>query len=273
MRERREREERETERLREQERIRWAAMWHCSLAPAPRSSLACCAPVAGSCMHCLASQPLPPGAWLDGLGCRAGKELALAARQEEELRLKRMVEARQREKEEEERARAKIKAKLGERSWRRSARAEAQAGGSWQQRGVLLLGLGAGVAGLRAQGVAPTCARPGRRRGAEEDRRERRRRLGLPEELTEEEREEERRKVQVRRPDSQLRCQQERWETGASWQCRVGHAKEDSMVAQSQAVDGPSPPTHPHLQAKVEEEKRRRLPIKPVEGVAGPLWV
>ncbi|EFN54376.1 hypothetical protein CHLNCDRAFT_31757 [Chlorella variabilis] len=45
---------------------------------------------------------------------RAGKELALAARQEEELRLKRMVEARQREKEEEERARAKIKAKLEE---------------------------------------------------------------------------------------------------------------------------------------------------------------
>lgn len=46
---------------------------------------------------------------------RAGKELALAARQEEELRLKRMVEARQREKEEEARAREKIRLKLGER--------------------------------------------------------------------------------------------------------------------------------------------------------------
>jgi hypothetical protein len=47
------------------------------------------------------------------LGCRAGKELALAARQEDELKLKRLVEARQREKEEEARAREKIKIKLG----------------------------------------------------------------------------------------------------------------------------------------------------------------
>lgn len=57
-------------------------------------------------MHCIA------------LVCRAGKELALAARQEEELKLKRLVEARQREKEEEARAREKIKIKLGEPSSR-----------------------------------------------------------------------------------------------------------------------------------------------------------
>lgn len=53
---------------------------------------------------------------------RAGKELAMAARQEEELRLKRMVEARQREKEEEARAREKIRAKLGEPPARRGTR-------------------------------------------------------------------------------------------------------------------------------------------------------
>lgn len=45
---------------------------------------------------------------------RAGKELALAARQEDELRLKRMLDARQREKEEETRAREKIRQKLEE---------------------------------------------------------------------------------------------------------------------------------------------------------------
>ena len=45
--------------------------------------------------------------------CSAGKELALAARQEDELRLKRMIEARRLEKEEEARAREKIRIKLG----------------------------------------------------------------------------------------------------------------------------------------------------------------
>ncbi|GAB4822019.1 hypothetical protein N2152v2_009065 [Parachlorella kessleri] len=43
---------------------------------------------------------------------RAGKELALAAKQEEDLRLKRIAEERRREKEEEERAREKIRLKL-----------------------------------------------------------------------------------------------------------------------------------------------------------------
>lgn len=46
-------------------------------------------------------------------GCRAGKELAMAAKQEEELRLKRIVEERQRERDEEARAREKIRIKLG----------------------------------------------------------------------------------------------------------------------------------------------------------------
>jgi hypothetical protein len=57
------------------------------------------------------------------LYCRAGKELALAARQEDDLKLKRLVEARRLEKEEEARAREKIRIKLGEegqrqRTWR-----------------------------------------------------------------------------------------------------------------------------------------------------------
>lgn len=43
---------------------------------------------------------------------RSGRELAAAARQEEELRLKRQIEERRREKEEEERAREKIRTKL-----------------------------------------------------------------------------------------------------------------------------------------------------------------
>ncbi|KAI3435819.1 hypothetical protein D9Q98_001877 [Chlorella vulgaris] len=45
---------------------------------------------------------------------RAGKELALAARQEDNLKLKRLVEARRLEKEEEARAREKIRIKLEE---------------------------------------------------------------------------------------------------------------------------------------------------------------
>lgn len=45
---------------------------------------------------------------------RMGKELAAAARLEEDMKLKRMVEARQREKEEEARAREKIRIKLEE---------------------------------------------------------------------------------------------------------------------------------------------------------------
>ena len=48
------------------------------------------------------------------LQIRMGKEMAAMARQEEETRLRRIVEERQREKEEEERAREAIKKKLGE---------------------------------------------------------------------------------------------------------------------------------------------------------------
>lgn len=59
--------------------------------------------------HTLRAPPLPTS-----LNTRAGKELALAARQEEDLRLKRLVEARELEKAEEARAREKIRAKLEE---------------------------------------------------------------------------------------------------------------------------------------------------------------
>lgn len=143
--ERRERDEREAERLREQERIRcactrWLQGPDAGAAHAYPPGLAWLAPC-----PCLRRQPqrlalpallppshqqlLPPTKAADHnhptispanhihsplTAGRAGKELALAARQEEELRLKRMVEERQREKEEEARAREKIKLKLGE---------------------------------------------------------------------------------------------------------------------------------------------------------------
>ena len=53
-------------------------------------------------------------AWPPCLPLRAGKELLLAQRQEEDLKLKRAAEARRLEKLEEQRAREKIRQKLGE---------------------------------------------------------------------------------------------------------------------------------------------------------------
>ena len=154
--------------------------------------------------HTLRAPPLPTS-----LNTRAGKELALAARQEEDLRLKRLVEARELEKAEEARAREKIRAKL------------------------------------------------------EEDRRQRRRKLGLPEELPEEEKEEERRRAAVGGLAGQGR---------AAWAAcgRAGSGKASARPTRARpgrsALLPALPPALPPVQAKAEEEWKRKLPIKPVEG-------
>lgn len=116
---------------------------------------------------------------------------------------------------------------------------------------------------------------------AEEDRKERRRRLGLPEELTEEEREEERRKAAVGAACMGCCC-------GACAGCVRGHAWgmdgwagewESRMPASwvhrlckfATGVKQPSTADRGNgspAQAKAEEERRRKLPIKPVEGGA-----
>lgn len=156
-------------------------------------------PLAPRVLEPCPAHPAPPR--------RAGKELAMAARQEEELRLKRILEQRQREKEEEARAREKIRARL------------------------------------------------------EEDRRERRRRLGLPEELTEEEKEEERRKLQVW--CGVLGSRAARLPAGGWLWGGMGDGKVVTRVAGGWHANTSPVPL---LQAKLDEEKRRKLPIKPVEG-------
>ena len=86
--------------------------------PFPSCNLRCLPAAKTLCVHCRAKEKREKEErelerLREAERIRAGKELALAARQEDDLKLKRLVEARQREKEEEERARLKIKAKLG----------------------------------------------------------------------------------------------------------------------------------------------------------------
>jgi hypothetical protein len=116
---------------------------------------------------------------------RAGKEMAAAARAEEDARLRRIVEERRREKEEEERAREKIKRKLGARG-RRAQKFDGAPCSDRVRR----------AAAPPRHHHPPTSSHPHPTPipsplFADQDRRERRLRLGLPEELTEAEREEE----------------------------------------------------------------------------------